>query len=63
MSCCHNDRERSEGKIGEDSGMGFGRGIEDKFSVADDGNMASRCICVATRRSGTDERASKLIRG
>ena len=63
MSCFHNDRDLSEGKIGEESGIGSCCGIDDVFAAVEDGNMASRCIWVAVKRSGKDDRVSKSIRG
>jgi len=63
MSCFHRDRDLSDGKIGEESGIGSCRGIEGLFTAVEDGNMASRWICVAARRSGKDDSASKSISG
>ena len=63
ISCFQRESERSEGKIGEESGMGSREGIFEIFSDVDSGNMASKCARVAARRSGIDERAAKSIRG
>lgn len=63
MSCVQRDLDLSEGKIGDESGMGSGCARDASRSVVDEGNMASRWACVAARRSGNDESASKSMRG
>ena len=63
MSCFHNDRERSEGKIGESAGIDSAKGIASSFSRVAAGNIASRCTCVASIISDTEERALKSTMG
>lgn len=62
-SCFHNDRERSEGKIGDVASIGGGVGSEATFSLVVEGNIASRCCSVAAIRSGRSESVSKLMQG
>ena len=62
-SCFHNERERSVGKMGELAGIGIDLGNEDILSAVVFGNIASKCIWVAARRSGSDENAPASIKG
>lgn len=62
-SCFHKDRDLSEGNIGDALSIGGGAGKLACASSVLEGNMASRCCCVAARRSGRSESASKSING
>lgn len=63
MSCFQRERDLSEGKIGESSGIGSCRVINESFSAVDEGNMASKCAWVTANSSGTEESLSKSIKG
>jgi hypothetical protein len=42
INCFQRDKDRSEGKIGEESGIGSCGGMEERYSLVACGNMASR---------------------
>lgn len=62
-NCFHNDRDLSEGKIGDALSIGVGVGSSASLSAVVEGNIASRCCCVAAMRSGKLDRASKSMMG
>jgi hypothetical protein len=59
MSCFHNARERSVGKIGDSGGNGANVGRASSFSLVVFGNIASRWTWVAAIMSWRDDRESK----
>lgn len=63
MSCFQRERDLSEGKIGDSSGIDSCWVMNESFSAVDEGNMASKCACVTANSSGTEESLSKSIKG
>ena len=63
MSCFHNARDRSVGKMGDSSEIGSGSGKASSFCFVVVGNMVSRWTWVAAMISERDVRVLKSRMG
>ncbi len=63
MSCFHNARDLSVGKMGDSGGIGSGFGRDSSFSFVVLGNIASRCNWEAAIISERDDREPKSKMG